>query len=52
MAMIRMRQKMFSNSGGFGFNVSLSTERLCSLNLPLRRRLCIVNAAVTLYPVN
>ena len=22
MAMIRMRQKMFSNSGGFGFSVS------------------------------
>ena len=32
---------MFGNSGGFGLNVSfqLSTERLCSLNLSLRRRL-------------
>ena len=30
---------MFGNSGGFGFSVVLSTERLCSLNLSLRRRL-------------
>ena len=38
--MVRMRQKMFGNSGGFGLNVSfVTTERLCSLNLSLRRRL-------------
>ena len=36
--MIRMRQKMFSNSGGFGFNVSFA-DRASMLNLSLRRRL-------------
>ena len=36
--MIRMRKKLFGISGWFGFNV-LSKERLCSLNLSLRRRL-------------
>ena len=34
---------MFGNSGGFGFNVSFvdRSERLCSLNLSLRRRLVL-----------
>ena len=39
-----MREKVFRNSSGFRFNVILvmSTARLCSLNLSLRR--CLVLA--------
>ena len=39
MRMVRVREKVFRNSGGLRFNVSLSTARLYSLNLSLRRRL-------------
>ena len=40
MAIVRMRKKMFGNSGGFGsVMLVVLTERLCSLNLSLRRRL-------------
>ena len=34
-----MREKVFRNSSGFRFMLVLSTVRLCSLNLSLRRRL-------------
>ena len=35
-----MREKLFKNSGiGLDLMLVLSTERLCSLNLSLRRRL-------------
>ena len=35
-----MKEKMFGNCGGFGFNVMvLWTEHLCSLNLSLRHHL-------------
>ena len=39
-ALIRMKEKMFGNCGGFGFNAMvLWTEHLCSLNLSLRHHL-------------
>ena len=34
-----MRQKMFGNSGGFGFSVSFVDRASMFLNLSLRRRL-------------
>ena len=36
---VRMRKKMFRNSGRFGFNVGFVDWTSCSLNLSLRRRL-------------
>ena len=56
MDMIRMRQKMFGNSGGFGFNVSfvdrasMSVEPVFETSLSLAY--VLLKATVTLYHVN